>query len=298
MIKKTWLLLAVFLLFGAAPPARATGGESGPQDRLERLWDNLNHMQVTVTLDRSTPYFPGETATVTVTLANPTSAPLEIPGPQAPGVAAFAISMLGGPFTKSKSEWSTFEPFDPTPEDVPSTVVPPGKSLTLVFHPEDRLVPPWETYGEMPAYPGMYRLYCALADLTQPLEFQVGAPVLEASAIVPLQEFKTYQEPGMDKPETVQKAAAIVAVRLGGEHLLLAAQHNTTTTSKVETEEDGTLTSGETHGGAPWVRLLTVPSKVTSLKGTADATGLITLEYTTADGGGGKIYLDKNRHPL
>jgi hypothetical protein len=34
------------------------------------------------------------------------------------------------------------------------------------------------------------------------------------------------------------------------------------------------------------------------LKGTADATGLITLEYTTADGGGGKIYLDKSRHPL
>ena len=297
MINKTWLLLALFLLPRAELHAQQADGD-GPPSRLEGLWDNLIHMQVTITLDRSTPYFPGETATVTVTLTNPTSAPLEIPDPRAPGVSAFGVSKQGGPGTRDKSEWSLCEPFDLLPPDVPSTVVPPGKSLTLVFHPEDKLVMPWELHGEMPTGPGTYRLYYVLADETQPLEFQVGAPVLEASAIVPLQEFETYQEEGMARPRTLQYAATIVAVQLAGEHVLLAAQNDAPTTYAVETEEDGTLTTRETHGGAPWVRLRTVPSVVTSLKGTAAATGLITLEYTTADGGGGKIYLDKSRHPL
>jgi hypothetical protein len=297
MINKTWLLLALFLLPRAELHAQQADGD-GPPSRLEGLWDNLIHMQVTITLDRSTPYFPGETATVTVTLTNPTSAPLEIPDPRAPGVSAFGVSKQGGPGTRDKSEWSLCEPFDLLPPDVPSTVVPPGKSLTLVFHPEDKLVTPWVLYGEMPAYPGMYRLYYVLADGDQSLEFQVGAPVLEASAIVPLQEFKTYQGRGMAKPKTTQYAAIAVAVRLDNEHLLFVGREDVRTTDEAETGEDGTLTSGTARDGAPWVRLRTVPSSVTSLKGTADATGLITLEYTTADGGGGKIYLDKSRHPL
>ena len=298
MIKKTRLLLALFLIFGAVLRAQQADDEGGPPTRLENLSDNLDQMQVVVTLDRTTPYFPGETATVTVTLTNPTSAPLEIPDPRAPEASAFAISKRGGPGTKDKSEWSTCEPSDPIPPDIPSTVILPGKSLTVAFHPEDKLVTPWELYGEMPAEPGVYRLYYSLADETQPLEFEVGAPVLEASAIVPLQEFKTYQEKGMARPKTLQYAATIVAVRLAGEHLLLAAQDDAPTTYAVDTEEDGTLASARAQHGAPWVRLLTVPAKVTNLTGVADPSGMITLEYTTADGGGGRLYLDKNRHPL
>jgi hypothetical protein len=147
----------------------------------------------------------------------------------------------------------------------------------------------------MPTRPANYRLRFRLGGQ---VGFQIGAPVLEASAIVPLQEFKTFRDDGMEEPETLQSAAMVVAVSLGGENMLFAAQHNMITTYRIDTAKDGTLSKGDAISGAPWIRLTTVPAKVTKLTGTADPSGQITLEYTTEDGGGGKIYLDKNRHPL
>jgi hypothetical protein len=287
-------LLVVLLVFGGV--LQAQDDDNGPPTRLDKLSDNLNQLKVAVVLDRTTPYFPGETATITVTLTNPTSAPLEIPDPRAPGGSGFQPSMLGGPGTKDKSEWSAFfEPLD-LPPDIPSTVIPAGQSLMVTFHPEDKLVYPWELYGEMPTNPGMHRLYYWPGG--GHVEFEVGVPVLEASAIVPLQEFWTYKYKDMKEPKTVRLAAMIVAARLNGEHVLFAAQHNAATTRLIEAKEDGTLSGGDTASGAPWVRLATVPSKVTKLSGTADPTGQVTLEYTTEDGRSGKVYLDKSRHPL
>src|ERR1700690_1325575 len=295
MVNKSWLLLALLLMFGAVLPAQETEDAGGPPTRLDRLLENAGQMQVKVTLDRTTLYFPGETATVTVTLANPTSGPLEIPDPGAPGASAFAVSRQGdaGPGVK----WG-MAPFDPLPPDIPSTVVTYGDSVTLVFHPEDKLVRPWQTYGEMPPGPGKYRLYYNLLGDGAPAEFEVGAPVLEDSVIVPLQRFKTYQEKGMANQKTTQYAALAVAVRLGSEHLIFVGRKDVRTTDDVETGKDGTLTKGTAQDGAPWVRVATVPGKVTSLKATADVSGLITVEYTTADGGGGKVHLDENRRPL
>jgi hypothetical protein len=154
--------------------------------------------------------------------------------------------------------------------------------------------PPW-WLKEAACAPGKERLQPLLGGS---VTFQIGAPVLEASAIVPLQEFKTFRDDGMDEPETLQYAALSVAVRVGDEHVVLVSSDNMPTTYTIEANKDGTLSYRTAIAGAPWVRLATVPAKVTKLTGTADPSGQITLEYTTEDGGGGKIYLDKSRHPL
>jgi hypothetical protein len=77
--------------------------------RQDLLANNIEQLRFSVGLDRSTPYFPGETGTITVTLTNPTSAPLQILDPTAPGVASFTLSIQGGPFTKDKSEGEWFQ---------------------------------------------------------------------------------------------------------------------------------------------------------------------------------------------
>jgi len=288
---KAWQVMIALAVTGSV--ARGQDDSDARSQRQDLLAENLAQVHFAVGVDRATPYFPGETATVTVTLTNPTSASLEVLDPRTPGMAGFALSMLGGPGTKEESEWSVPEPFRPPVSDLdPTTILQPSQSITMTFHPEDKSVPPWNPHNSMPLHPGNYRLRFRLGG---EVEFQVGAPFLETSAIVPLQEFKTYQEDGMTEPETLQYAATIVAVRLNGEHLLFAARHNVITTHEVKAEKDGTLS---TRGGEPWVRLLAVPAKVTRLSGSADPNGLITLEYTTEDGHAGRVYLDKDRHPL
>jgi hypothetical protein len=207
-------------------------------------------------------------------------------------MASFAFSAQGGVGMKDKSEWPEFGPPKPLLSDLdPTTVMQPGQTITMTF-PPDRCERPYPTFANVPTIPGNYRLRFRLGG---EVEFQVGAPALETWAVVPLQEFTTFQEEGMKAPETVQKAAMIVAVSLNGEHVIMAAQHNASASRKIlelDKEENRWI-----HGGEHWVRLATLTSKVTRLSGTADPSGQITVEYATEDGGGRKLYLDKNRHP-
>ncbi len=280
--------------------------------REKLLTANLSQVRAVISLDRATPYFPGEAATVTVTMTNPTSTPLEIPDPRVPEGPSFEYSRQGGPGTKDKSEWPPFSGSRPWDLN-PTFVMQPGQSISMTF-PSDQCGHPCQAFDTMPMSPGSYRMRFRIGRdneglrndidsseahgwaIGDAIEFQVAAPELEAWTLVPLQEFSTFQDKGVEKPETLQSATMIVAVLINGEHLVMAAQHKTITTDKIleRDKEDNRWA----YGGEPWVRLATLHSKVTKLSGEADPTGRITLEYTTEDGGGSRVHLDENRHPL
>jgi hypothetical protein len=293
LMRKTsvWWIMMALAIGGAALHGQETS--AAVEQRQDQLAENLRLIRIAVSMDRTTPYFPGEEATVTVTLTNPTSAPLEVTDPRAPDMASFAYSTKGGFGTKDDSEWSRFDA--PKPQlsfSDPTTVVQPGQSITMVF-PPTQSARPYPTFTAVPTYPGAYRVRFRLGG---EVEFEVGKPVLEASAIVPLQQSKTHTRKDSKDPETFQEAAEIVAVQLNGVHLLFAGLHNVSTVH--ELPDPANTGIRWVYGLEPWVRVAAAPSKVKKLSGTADPSGQITLEYTHEDGGGGKAYLDKTRHPL
>lgn len=256
--------------------------------RYMRLMHNLGQAKVTASADRAL-YFPGEAMKLTLTVTNPTSQPLEIPDPNDPGTQRVRGCI-------ADSEAIPLDPANPPGairRDVHSVILQPGQSVTLTADSEDEETA--ERWCLGPTGPGEETMKFLLGGT---LTVQTGSPLLEASALVPLQVFHAYQGKDMKQPKTVQKAAAIVAARLNGEHVVMVAQHNVSVGRKIVPGRDGALSPGDVVSLAPWVRLATVTSKVTKLSGTADATGRITLEYTTEDGGGSRVYLDQNRHPL
>ena len=261
-------------------------GPSPEAVRFSTLITNLRQAKVTLLTDREV-YFPGEVLKLTVTVTNPTSQPLEIPDPNDP-----RAQRIKGCYADYEDWGSSYsDPRNPRGAiglDVRRVILQPGQSISLTVDSEDKAAAAqWCLSGA-----GEGTLSTILGGS---VTVHTSAPVLETWAIVPLQEFKTIQQKYMKEPKTVQQAVEIVAVRLGGEHLVMVSKGNVSATYKVEAEQDGTF---DARGGGAWVRLATPHSKVAKLSGTADPSGQITLEYSTEDGGGSRISLDKNRHPL
>jgi hypothetical protein len=268
-------------------------------DRASQLRHNYRQLDYALSVDRDSPYFPGEAMKVEIRITNPTSSPLEIPDPNNPAVQCF---------TGHVEEWCR------VPLKVPSTTIQPGQTITLTVDSEDPDAAKGWGFGPAPASPGKCKLRYLLGGS---VEFEVGEPVLEASAVVPLQVFKSYQAKGVREPKTLQYAAMIVAVQLNGEHLVLVGQHDVMAGYEVEVgrepsfaddmawragrrtrsapgQADRTLSSRTAATGAPWVRLTTSSSAITSLKGMADSKGRITVEYTAA-GVPQTLYLNEQR---
>lgn len=86
-------LLAVGVLWGQSDTQTV---EDRTADRVEQLNDNVNRLSVTISLDRTTPYFPYELATITVTIKNATSEALEIPDPNNPDMQKFRDQVKRG----------------------------------------------------------------------------------------------------------------------------------------------------------------------------------------------------------
>ena len=291
--KRGWFLVTAVALLGLSLRAQVVDmdddyDEDNPIEvaahhaaahRFTELVRNSNQLAYTLSVDRNTPYFPGEAMKVEIVITNPTSSPLEIPDPNDPGVQCFT----GSPEEACR-----------IPLKVPSTIIQPGQVITLTVDSEDQEASKRWVLGPAPTAPGKCGLHYLLGGS---VKYEVGAPIVEASAIVPLHLFKTWTLKGEHEPMTIQEAAMIVAVQLNGEHLLFVGQDNVNTTYKVKPEKDGTLSRRDAGSGAPWVRLDTLSSAITSLKGTADDKGRITLQYATADGAPHSLFLDETRHP-
>lgn len=312
MNANTWHLAVALAVTASALWGQDAGDAGTARFQRERLLtENIERIQIAVSLDHAGPYFPGEAMTATVTMTNATASPLEVPDPRVTDGAYFEYSQQGGHGTKSKSEWPEF-PVSWPQDWNPTLLMQPGQSITMVYRSED-CAEACMTFRDMPKRPGNYRMRFRVGRDPQvfrndnvdyvygwgggePVDFQVVAPKVEASAVVLLDEFRTYQNADMSAPKTVREAAVLVAVDLGGQHLVLVGRGNVTAGETVERTKEGTL--WDPLRMSPWVRLATVQSKITKLTGTADPSGQITLEYTTEDGAGSRISLDKNRHPL
>ena len=283
----TWFLVIAVVLLSVSLRAQilVDDGAYDPDDptevavheaaarRADMLFRNYHKLTYTLTVDRNTPYFPEEAIKIEIRIANPTSSPLEIPDPNDPRLQCF---------TGHVEEWCRV-PFNP-----PSTVIGPGQVIILTADSED--LGAAKHWGLIGAASWFHYLLGGSVDL------EVGTPILEASAVVPLRVFKTYRETGMSKPKTIQEAVLLVAVQLNGEHVIMAAQHNVSSTYGLDRIKNGTLPYRDVSTGAPWVRLATLPAAVTILKATADDKDRLTVQYVSG-GVARTMHLDEKRHP-
>ncbi len=262
--------------------------------RIDQLEDNVGRLNIAISVDRSTPYFPYELATITVTIKNSMNAPLEIPDPNDPDMQKFNYKIkLNSKWVMAESESDYFQ--WPPLDKLRTTIFQPGQAMTLTFHPEEGLIEPWlDGRGRWAiGAPGSHRLVYLLGGSA---DYEVGKPILEASAIIPLHSTRTWiAGGGSTKTRSAQEAAMIVAVQLAGEHVLLAGGRNATTNFEIEPKKkDGSFDAAVS--GAPWIRLATVPFAVTSIKATADGKDRISIQYT-AGGAARTMHLDETRHP-
>jgi hypothetical protein len=291
MPRKTQAARVCGLLILLATLVHSQSTAETPFDRLNRLIANYADLKVDISSDRTT-YFPGEPGQITISIFNPTSAALEVPDVRNSGAQGFDL-LLKGFMTKPGTDWSTPQyPVGPPPLTVPSTFVQPGQRILLTFRTLDQNVQPWIDTGSMPSSPGPYRLAYRLGGS---VDFEVGAPLVEVAAMATLHRTRTYwDDDGNQISEPL--AAVVLAAGLGGDHLLLIAGKDMPSTYQVETNPDQTLDAAQV--GQPWIRLRSVKSRITSLKATADASDLITIQYTTSDGTTQTVHLDSTRHAI
>jgi hypothetical protein len=263
-------------------------GVETPEERVVRLTRNVQLLKVEMTMDRAV-FFPGETATITVTVTNPTGRPLEVP------LVTDTEGFYGS--VKLNSGWTPpAEPLRPPDAAAPGTLLPPGGGVTFTIHTLDKIYRPWQMTGAMPPNPGRHRLVSRLGGA---VEFEVAEPILEKGMLVPLHKTETYQpEAAGEEPSTEQLAAFLVAAQMGDEHVVMVSMDDLPMHNKIRTNPDGTLAGRTAHLGTPWIRAAAGASRITDLTATVDALDVITIEYTTADGVRHRVPLDASRHPL
>jgi hypothetical protein len=281
-----WRSTAVLIIVTVGGP-RAPGQMETPEERAWRLEENARLLKVEMTTDRSV-YFPGEPATITVTVTNPTNRTLEVPLVTDPEGFYGSFKMGRG--------WTmpSYPPRWPAPAT--STVLPLGRSVTFTVHSLDKTYPPWYRTGATPYTPGRYRVQSLLGGS---VEYEVAAPILEKGIVVPLHKTETYEPEAVgEQPVTEQRGIVLVAAQILDEHVVAVSSDDVPIGARILTNPDGTMSDRTSLLGTPWIRVATGTSKITGLTASVDVLDVITVEYTTSDGVRHRIPLDANRHPI
>jgi len=254
---------------------------------------------VWVAYDRTTPYFPGETLKATIITTNPTSSSLKIIEPTE---AAF---------------YSDTEHCGWPLNSVRTVIIKPGLTIRRTLDSTDEMARVRSFFVRSAACtPGLYQGGFARNAGDIP-NYEVGVPVLEASAVALLNQRKGHL------PERV--AVIVLAVQLSappprrltrrdekanasnlsdldlsvnsrdGEHILVISRQDQPTDVRIATPLSGLL---EPCRLGSWTRLLTLPDKVTSLDAAADEQGRIRIEYSSEGGARQTLTLDANRNPI
>ncbi len=283
--KQIYRVAGLAVAVGAAMRAQAIF--ETPEERVTKLSRNSRSLKVEMTMDRAV-YFPGEPATITVTVSNPTERTLEVPLVTDPEGFYGSVKMGRG--------WTI--PPDPPhwPDAATSTVLPPGQKITFTINTLDKTYRPWHMMGATPFTPGKYSVRSLLGGS---VEYEVGTPILEKGMLVPLHKTETYQPEAVDEqPVTEQRAVLLVGVQMGDEHIVAVSSDDVPIEAAIRTNANGTLSDRTSQLGTPWIRVATGQSKITDLSASVDALDVITVEYTTEDGVRHRIPLDVNRHPI
>jgi len=160
--------------------------------KLTRLLNNRLKAVTTLRLDRDA-YFPGEIATLTITVTNPTNEPLEIPAPFEP--TSSGIDLMGKDTPQARElgveYWylapHRFSDF-PTRLDTGSIVLHPAVRLERTVRSDEKHFGYYRWFGHrgaVPATPGEYRVEFSY-DTRVHVDFRVVQPEMTQFVAAPL----------------------------------------------------------------------------------------------------------------
>ncbi len=246
-------------------------GAAQAQDLVDKLLDNSEQLQTTVTLDRSV-YFPGEAAIITITVANPTANALQVLAPftMRTGCLQLYTPALPGstdPICNSEVDGST-----------PTTELQPGEQRKITLHSYDlqfdRGLPAMGA-GSVPRQAGSFALAYGYWN-AKPVPFQVVLPRLEAAAMVQVADITETDETG--KQVQFPGFMHVFAVEWEGQTFICVTR-DASRMNSVIVDANGNLED------APEVltRIASSATPVASLSATADA-GTLTILWEDSEG--------------
>lgn len=269
---------------------------SPQQDHQRALRSNAIKLKVTLALDRKE-YLPGETGQVTITLANPTSGPLDVYQPfrSATGlIQAFPTETVGGVTVVTGGDQTCCRII---PDETPTYVMASGESMSGTFDSRGKHFDSSEPLAFVPFEPGEYRLvYTHGAGNT---DFKVAQATIEAFVSVPFQ--KPGKEISNGKAYDLPRRAMLVVLRTGTAHYVIVTVRDV---FGADFDYRSKLIIGKNldfamaREIAPYQRIATSTQPIVAVQGTADAQENITVTWASADGQKGTVYVGSDRRPL
>jgi hypothetical protein len=270
-----WVMALVVAFCAATATAQCVTVE--PPRGILKILKNQSQMKVSFSFDRTTPYFPGEAMKILIVTANPTASTLEV---LEPGEAAFFETG-----TEDCGNWPL--------SSLRTVIVGPGQTIRRVIDSQNEDASARSFLPKsVPCEPGTYRLALHYAPMEAPRPYQVGVPVLEASAVVWVDRHQHRQ--------SERVAVPIVAAQLNapGEqppHVLVVAPRGEPEGIRVATGRGQVLRPCRFGS---WIRLLNVPNEITSLTANVDSRGRMKIEYADKAGTQSSLSLDAKLRPI
>ena len=310
---KTHLILACCIL-GAASHAIAqvvVRGEPvrSPQE-YQRLLDNTRKLQVTLQLDKEK-YFPGEDATLTITIANPSATPLEVFEPLSSRTGGVNVYFQGDPANPAPNPHSwrrlsphPYGPLEGVDRDAPAVWVFPGQPATkkcIVSDPSSRA--PVKANGRvsmsvcdgfgMMEFEGDYQIRYNYGSGAA-VGFTVVWPQFEQWTDV---RFAKEAEPKASRGPAYSHIGRFVRFAVLGyqnSHIIIVAL-STSSSAPPRADPSGKFTGDLSRKFSPFRRIATSTVPITALQAVADNSENITLTYKDQAGRSSTIKLNANR---
>lgn len=185
---------------------------------------NITQLQTTISLDHAI-YVPGEIATITIRIQNPTDRVLQIPAPFWPKRAGIDVLEKGTERAREMGQeyWyispHPYSNYPPSPES-PTVGIQPGEVMTQSVRTDEAVFSGAALLADkgVPTRPGEYRMVYSY-DSRAHADFSVARPILEGFKSQVLDEESVRASDG--SRHVVTHRVHAVALAIGDRHLVL-----------------------------------------------------------------------------
>ena len=279
-------------------------GQTSPSPDYDTALDNIHQLNTSITLDRSV-YMAGEVATITVTIRNPTNAPLTVPDPS----VDHEITMTYRPTGQEDFHGTMVRdrPFPTTPSG-PVVTLQPGQQIQRTFLSTDAPFGNDESAIEPGGYlwpePGRVRLKWSYSGAS--VEADVVAPRLLELSKAKFKEPDPYPDADEKRastdsanPLTIETNVYGMVLSAGSESIVAVSQ-GTSGLLTLRGPKNQPLSESDARELAPYRRIATLSGPVQNLRVTLPDKNEERIQVSWQDEAGKPqtVTLDKHRDPI
>lgn len=247
----------------------------GSAQTITALLSNTQQLQVTMTMDRST-YFMGEATVRTITIANPTSTPLQVVAPFSRGGECFELYTPNADGSYTPLGHDMCDGATEIYQTTPTTIFAPGEQRTFAVKSSDSSFANPIARGGAPVTPGSY-VFSYSYNATK-ASFSVVQPSLDVASIVQVPSI-SYTNPTTGITAPMARYVNVFAVRWNGQSYLCASP-TVSNSHPVRADTNGNL--DDLSPG--YTRIATSVNPIVSIAPVADSSGNLTITWVDSNG--------------